>query len=147
VIRALELGAADVYSFEIDPLMHGIAVAHVADAIPDGQMRAKLINGDSAVCLMAIDIAYQPPAPSCPITLFLDAHGERETAVLRELRAVAEHWERKPDVILIDDRRCWPAWNIDEAQVRKAVEGIGPYAITLDTGVEPEDILVARRIV
>ena len=151
-IRAKELGAAYSWTIERDSLMAALAHCHCNDALPYtryGCVVFRVICCDSPAALYdpsAIEYIAEGNRQGRRTVVFLDAHDEHKSPILRELEAIAE-WQGKADVILIDDRRCWDGWGIQEQQVRDAIAKIGQYDIGFDTGVAPEDILVARRIV
>jgi len=83
-----------------------------------------------------------------PVTFWLDAHPENWSPVLLELDALRRHHIRT-HTILIDDRRLMHgAWKeITEDKVRAALLAVNPdYEITLDYGVQEDDIIVAKVV-
>lgn len=138
VIKALELGALEAHSCEIDPLQWAMACAHVTDAIPAKRGRWGIYLRDSAGWLSGcIGSEY------ASVVVFLDAHTATECRVLDELRVLAT-WKTPPSIILIDDMRCMKGWGFKREDLIDGIERIGDYAIDFDDGVEEGDILVAR---
>src|SRR3990167_7053423 len=108
---AAELGAAHVLSVEADPLIQAIAVRHLQDVMakyPSCAWRVHL--GDSAEWLMMFKQFHETP-----LVVFLDAHTESESFLLYELESI-RHWpdHLRPSRILMDDRRLWVGWGIEE---------------------------------
>lgn len=139
-IKAIELGASRVYSFEIDKEMAAIAKRHVADALREKSERVAIHHGCSTAQLSLVAWAIDSP---CDVVVFLDAHTESYSPVLYELHLI-EAMRAKPRVILIDDVRCWPMWNVTRTQVEVELTKIGRCDVTFEDGIVPEDILVAR---
>lgn len=138
LIAAYELGAGTVQSCETDALMYGIAEAHVADAVPHALF--DIWNESSVEFLWRFDGGHESE-----VAVFLDAHTDVYSPVLEELKTIGQ-WANKPCVILIDDVRLFRSkqWGISLEEVVAGVKAIGDYDISFDTGIQPEDILVAR---
>jgi hypothetical protein len=137
-IRAVELGAHEVWSCEADSLMAVIAQLHVNDAIRRSDV-IRICEGESVRFLNA----GFPAGDNTNSVLFLDAHSGDSSPVIQELDAVCK-WKSAPKAILIDDLRCFDLWKVDKTRVFKILIDMG-YRLSFESGVCPEDILVAQR--
>jgi hypothetical protein len=145
VIKAVELGAKYATSCEIDILQHAMAWVHVNDALPNNP-RWSVQQASSPRWLREHSLACYRNEPD--LVIFLDAHAERQSPLLDELKAIAE-CGREPLAgltLLIDDVRIIKsgAWGFGMAEVFAAISEIGPCEVSYDVGVEKDDILVAR---
>lgn len=137
VIKAVELGAVEAISCEIDELFFALAKMHVSDAVPKDMDRVLLERSDSVSFLRKLKRRG-------PKTVFLDAHKERYSPLLDELLALNEWGTEKPDVILIDDLRLFGDWHIDRSQLVRHLGTMG-YAVGYTDGTAPKDIMVGTK--
>ncbi len=142
-IKAYELGASQVWTYEIDPEMAATAQSHIEDALRGNHDNVQVIVGDSATLL-----GHGFPGDLTKfvdIVVYLDAHTGTHSPVLDELKAIGQRWPVRPHVILIDDMRCMEGWRISHGFIYEAIVGIGDYKMSLEDGVEPKDILAAVK--
>ena len=139
-IEAVRLGASHAVTIEHDRIFAALASQHIEDALRARAREVYVNFADSAAVLRHMLSAKNPTV------IFLDAHTEHESRVLGELMAVKDSWEHKPTIILIDDVRLFRSrqWGISLDDVLAAVRTVGDYEISYDTGIQPEDVLVAR---
>lgn len=136
VIRAAELGARVIYTCELDRLQYAMAANHVDDALARAGVTVHIENCDSETFLQ-----YKAPFGD---VVFLDAHTEKSSPVMSELRIIT-NWHRKPRVIIVDDIRLMETcWGIPLESIRSSLKGAG-YAIRFEEGAVWDDILVAER--
>lgn len=134
-IKAIELGAGIVHTIEIDPMMRGIAKAHICDALRGRAQRVIFQEGDSPEQLSRI--ISTPNA-----VVFLDAHSA--TSPLIDELDVIKSWRSPPKTILIDDVRCFSGWGFSVQDVIQKIQEISSdYKISYEDGFEPKDILAA----
>ena len=138
---AAELGAAHVLSVESDPLMQAIAMRHLRDGMAKHPSCIWSVSlGDSAEWLMLFRQVH-----ASPIVMFLDAHTESVSYLLDELVSI-QNWPAQlcPARILIDDRRLWSGWRIEESVVKQLCVNMGATDWVLEDGaMHPNDIAVA----
>jgi hypothetical protein len=161
----VETGTARGEGLEV-ALVHGFEHLHSVEANPDvfaaakerfaGHANVTIWQGDGAVVLPRLLEQVEEPA-----VFWLDSHwstgeaklprGTSPCPLLGELRAIAAH-PVKGHVVLIDDcRYFWKGirqWeNITMCEIILHVMAIDPaYWITMEPGVRPNDILVAKRV-
>lgn len=142
-INAMRLGAGSAFTFEIDRIFAALAEQHIDDALRGQASDVQVFNQASAEGL-AFMFDLDPAEESI---VFLDAHSDRHSPVLTELEVIRSLWKTKPAIILVDDVRLFRSnhWGISLEQVIEAIDKIGKYEYSFETGAEPEDILVARR--
>lgn len=140
-IRAIECGAVIANSCESDPLMAKIAQLHTDDATR-GTGIIGVIESDSVEFLSDASRSW-PWQNNDKTIVFLDAHTDRKSPVLQEIEAIGL-WKSLPKVIMIDDLRCFQDWGIDKGDLYQRLISMG-YKLSFESGVAPEDILVAQR--
>ena len=134
ILLALQNGFQKVFSIEFDRDLYEKAVARFA-----GDARVHLFQGDSGRALAELLTHVDRPA-----TFWLDAHAPDSTPLWAELHAIAVHPIRS-HTILIDDRRLFEDWGIDEDGVRRFLLEVNPsYRFKLEPNfTSPTDIFVA----
>ena len=138
-IKASDLGAGDYLGCETSERHKAIAMEMLAEVLARSQMTFYISKKDSVQLLGNIVNQVRTPVHT---VVFLDAHTEKHSPVLDELECISK-WDPLPDVILIDDLRCMPAWNISSSSLRQILEWMG-YRIGSEHGIEPNDIMVAQ---
>ena len=139
-IRAIELGAGEVWTYESDQLFATLAEMHIADVLRDKAKQVKVNHGDSAKWFSY----WNGYSPNRAIVVFLDAHTATHSPVLQELEAM-KAWEMRPVTILIDDLSCMAGWGIQFVRIMDALGKLGYVNFKKEHGVKPEDILVASK--
>ena len=134
ILLALENGFQEVHSIEFDLGLYEKAVGNFKD-----KPGVVLHHGSSAEMLPWFIHDYDEP-----MTFWLDAHSETYSPLWDELRAIAEH-QIKAHTILVDDRRLWPQWNLNEEHIRDFIRAINPaYRFRYEPNfVNSTDIFVA----
>lgn len=136
-IHAIELGAKQVWTSEIDPLMAAIAELHIADHAHGTPFAVH--RGPSAGALMGLNWIDAYAA-----VVFLDAHDVFHSPVMEELQTI-ESWEGHPRVIMIDDISCMlVTWRVAPEELVKKLQSMG-YETSFEKGARPDDILVGVR--
>lgn len=140
VALALQVGFPNVRSIELSKKDFDDSCRRFA-----GDSRVKLYFGDSSKMLYEViaNISGQ-------ITFWLDAHefygvkGDKDCPLIEELQQIARH-PFKDHTILIDDRRVFKQWQIDEQEVIRNILAINPeYKISFEANSQrPDDVLVA----
>lgn len=143
VNRALEARFKKIISIELVPEIFKANLPRFNEHIESG--RVHLLHGNSA----AVMPAAMKLTNGLPTTFWLDAHyhnhGE-ETAnpLFDELDAIAAV-PNEGHIIMIDDRRMFKTWGIDEVKLRARLLEIHPGCVlSHGRGVDPDDILIAR---
>lgn len=139
VKNALELGFKEIYSIEVcgELQKKNKSIFHNKNVF--------LYTGDSLVILPIILKQLNEPA-----VFWLDAHrtngggvGLDEYPIISELKLIREH-NVKTHTILIDDRRLFKEWGVDEKLIKDMLKEINKeYAIYCVDGHIQNDILVA----
>lgn len=134
-IRAAELGADRVITFEADGKMSDIAARHVKDAAPWADIEVRC--GNSSIGLRGLSKVV---ATAGRVVVFLDAHTESESFVHRELDEILR-WGHLPDVILIDDISLMRSWDVAASDLETRLRERG-YELAYENGSGVNDILV-----
>lgn len=138
LLTAASCGATKLFGCEADKLIQGIADVILEEALAN--TNASLVHFE---CQRAGDFWVGLDGWGENAVLFLDAHTESHSPIMKELEAISK-WEYKPRVILIDDVRCWESWGINNpGVVADALRKIGIYDIKFEDGVVPGDVMVA----
>ena len=141
-IRAAELGATTIYTVEADPLMRAVAQVHLFDALPRFGTNA-IISGIGACSPEWLGFQDNDWEWDTRRVVFLDAHTENTSPLLEEVRILLA-WKKPPSVILMDDRRLWSGWGIEESAVKQLCVDMGATEWKLEDGaMHPNDIAVA----
>lgn len=140
-ISAILLGAGCVFTCEIDRIFAAIAEQHIEDVLRSVALDVDVSN-DSSPEFLSFNLD-----PTETAVVYLDAHTDSHSPILEELAAIKHSWAKKPETLLIDDVRLFKSkqWGISLEDVIAGVNALGDYEITYDLGIEPEDILVARK--
>lgn len=141
VAWALECGASEVLSCEPDDACYESA-------------SFRFLGDHRVMITKAFSEDWLPLAlPACrgrrPV-FWLDAHGESQSPILKELDAILKSGV-KPKAILVDDVRCWKGWGATRLHVEGWLRTIGKCVISYIDGapveaggpVKPADICVA----
>jgi hypothetical protein len=140
IVAALAAGYRQVVSIDIDKGAVEFWNQRMIPSVPE----VTVLQGDSAQQLRALlysDVAWQTA------TIWLDAHGVRETAILRELDVIAPRLDFE-GFLLIDDMRLFRskqewAHATSEAEVLDRLAG---WHMTMEpSAYDPRDVLVAWR--
>lgn len=140
LIRAADCGAAHLWGCEWDGLLYGITNAMLEEVLAHSNASLSGFSLDNAEYWWRGMSGWGNDA-----AVFLDAHSETSSPILKELAAIASWGNSKPRVILIDDMRCMEGWGIQRQQVLDAIAKIGDYRISYEDGAVPADILAAVR--
>lgn len=135
-VKAIELGAGEVWTYESDQLFATLAEMHIADVLRDKAKQVKVNHGDSAKWFSY----WNGYSPNRAIVVFLDAHTATHSPVLQELEAM-KAWEMRPVTILVDDMSLMEsAWKIGKGSIMAALGKLGYVSFSMDG-----DILVAKK--
>lgn len=145
-IRAIDLGARTYFGVEVDwryayPARDMLCEVF-ARMIERDELMVNMTCAESRYFLPHLSTTYDLSTA----VVFLDAHTDMQCPVLAELAAI-KGWSPEPAAILVDDVRLFRSnhWGITLEQVIEAIDKIGKYEYSFETGAEPEDILVAKR--
>lgn len=126
VKRAREVGIAEIYSIELDPVRFKLS-----QKACEGMPGVHLFEGDTVDVLPAIVSMLKEKA-----TIWIDAHpvGEGDTCkigkfrhpLMKELEIIKKYSFRRDHTILVDDRPEFPVYGTTEERVMEAIRSIHP---------------------